>query len=164
MDHAALVFGFRKDHRDAFQHTEAFIADNETHACKAPAFEPSEEVQPAFLVLFHTFRCTEDLTKSVFVDANSDQNGYILNLVEVADGARRDLRASKRFGDIFDTAHGYAGKVHLNKGFLDRAFTAFVAFDDGRLELDLRNIFYLIEIRAISYQKRLRYHRSLFLI
>jgi len=33
-------------------------------------------------------------------------------------------------------AHGYAGKVHLNKGFLDRAFTAFVAFDDGRLELD----------------------------
>ena len=31
-------------------------------------------------VLFHTFRCTEDLTKSIFVDANSDQNGYILNL------------------------------------------------------------------------------------
>ena len=48
----------------------------------------------------------------------------------------RDLRAPKRFSDIFDTAHGYAGKVHLNKGFLDRAFTAFVAFDDGRLELD----------------------------
>ena len=24
----------------------------------------------------------------------------------------------------------------LNKGFLDRAFTAFVAFDDGRLEVD----------------------------
>ena len=41
-----------------------------------------------------------------------------------------------QFGDIFDTAHGYADKVHLNKGFLDRAFTAFVAFDDGRLELD----------------------------
>ena len=55
-------------------------------------------------------------------------------LVEAADGARRDLRAPKRFGDIFDTAHGYASKVHL--GFLDRAFTAFVAFDDGRLELD----------------------------
>ena len=84
MDRAALVFGFRKDHRDAFQHTKALIADNETHACKAPAFEPGEEVQPAFLVLFHTFRCTEDLTKSVFVDANSDQNGYILNLTTPA--------------------------------------------------------------------------------
>ena len=57
-------------------------------------------------------------------------------LVEVADGAGRDLRAPKRFGDVLDTAHGYAGQVHLNKGFLDRAFTAFVAFDDGRLELD----------------------------
>ena len=76
MDRAALVFGFRKDHRDDFQHTREFIADNETHACKAPAFEPGEEVQPALLFLFHTFRCTEDLTKSVFVDANSDQNGY----------------------------------------------------------------------------------------
>ena len=34
--------------------------------------------------LFHTFRCTENLTKSVFVDANSDQNGYILNLTTPA--------------------------------------------------------------------------------
>ena len=84
MDRAALVFGFRKGQRGAFRHTKAFIADNETHACKAPAFEPSEEVRPAFLVLFHTFRCTEDLTKSVFVDANSDQNGYILNLTTPA--------------------------------------------------------------------------------
>ena len=84
MDRAALVFGFRKDHRDAFQHTKALIADNETHACKAPAFEPGEEVQPAFLVLFHAFRCTEDFTKSVFVDANSDQKGYILNLTTPA--------------------------------------------------------------------------------
>ena len=55
MDRAALVFGFRKDYRDAFQHTKAFIADNETHACKATAFEPGEEVQPAFPVFFHAF-------------------------------------------------------------------------------------------------------------
>ena len=72
MDRAALVFGFRKDFRDAFQHAKAFIADNETHACKAAAFEPGEKVQPAFLVLFHALRCAEDLTESVFIDANGD--------------------------------------------------------------------------------------------
>lgn len=63
-------------------------------------------------------------------------------LVEMADGARGDLCAPKQFGDIFDTAHGYAGQVHLNKGFLDRAFTAFIALDDGRLKLDA------LELRA----------------
>lgn len=52
-------------------------------------------------------------------------------LVEMADGARGDLCAPKQFGDIFDTVHGYAGQVHLNKGFLDRAFTAFIALDDA---------------------------------
>lgn len=72
MDRAELVFGFRKDYRDAFQHAKAFIADNETHACKATAFEPGEEVQPAFSVFFHAFCCSENLTEPVFIDANSD--------------------------------------------------------------------------------------------
>ena len=47
MDRASLVFGLRKDHRDAFQHAQAFIADNKAHARKAAALKPGEKVQPA---------------------------------------------------------------------------------------------------------------------
>lgn len=72
MDRTALVFGLGKDDWNAFQHAKAFIADNETHACKTTALKPGEEVQPAFFVLFHALCCAEDLAESVFIGTNGD--------------------------------------------------------------------------------------------
>ena len=84
MDRASLVFSLRKDDRDAFQHAKAFIANNETYTCKAAALEPGKEVQPAFFVLFHAFRCAENLTESVFIDANGKQNRNVLDFATPA--------------------------------------------------------------------------------
>ena len=56
-------------------------------------------------------------------------------LVEIADGARGDLCAPNSV--ISSTRRTDTPTRYISiRGFLDRAFTAFVAFDDGRLELD----------------------------
>ena len=57
-------------------------------------------------------------------------------LIQVADRAGRHLCSPQSLRDVLNAAHGNTGKIHLNEGFLDRGFTAFVALDDGSLEAE----------------------------
>ena len=61
-------------------------------------------------------------------------------LVEVADGPRRDFCPPESLCDVFDAAHGNAGQIHLDQGFLYGSFSAAVALDDRCFE---RNSFEL---------------------
>ena len=44
------------------------------------------------------------------------------------------IRTPQELRDVLYAADRYAGKVHLDEGFLDGRFAALVAFDDGRFE------------------------------
>ena len=57
-------------------------------------------------------------------------------LVQFADGGRGHLAAPQRLGNVLHSAHGYACKIHLDKGFLYTALPAAVALDNGSLKRD----------------------------
>ena len=75
---AALVFGVREHVSHRFQHTKAFVADDELYPTEATPFEPLKEADPAGLILFHPLSCAEDFSVAVFVDSYSNQNSDIL--------------------------------------------------------------------------------------
>lgn len=51
--------------------------------------------------------------------------------------------APKRFGDVFDAAHGYSSVVHLDECFLHTGLSTAVAFDDCGLEGELAQLRHL---------------------
>ena len=55
-------------------------------------------------------------------------------LVQAAHGGGAAPGTPQELRDVLYAADRYAGKVHLDEGFLDGRFAAPVAFDDGRLE------------------------------
>src|SRR5699024_6459685 len=80
----ALVSGIRKDFRNGLKHTEIFITDNQAHTGKPSFFQPYKERAPAFAIFFHSFSSSEDFTAAILADADSNQNGNILNLTAPA--------------------------------------------------------------------------------
>lgn len=46
-------------------------SNNKMHAAKTTLFKPYKERPPAFLILFHAFRSTDDLTAALFIDLYS---------------------------------------------------------------------------------------------
>jgi site-specific DNA recombinase len=58
-------------------------------------------------------------------------------LVQLADGAGRDLGPPQRLGDVLHPAHAHAGQVHLDQRLLDARLPPPVALDDLRLERQL---------------------------
>ncbi len=55
-------------------------------------------------------------------------------LVEVRYRAGTDPRAPQRFGDVLHPADRNTRQIHLHQGFLNTAFPALIALNDGRLK------------------------------
>ncbi len=81
---AALVARIREYLRDRLQHAQVLIPDDEPDAGKPPFLEPYKEGMPAFLILFHAFRCPDDLTAAAFTYADGHKDGYVLYLAAPA--------------------------------------------------------------------------------
>lgn len=80
MDGTPLVLGLEKHFVHGFQHTKTLVANNEFHPIQATAMQLLEATNPASLILFHTLCSTQNLTISILINCNSDQNGYIFKL------------------------------------------------------------------------------------
>ena len=76
---ASLIACIRKNFRDAFQHAEAFVSNDEANALQTSFFEPDKEVFPAFMILFHAFSGAENLAETFIVYADCHKDGYILD-------------------------------------------------------------------------------------
>ena len=74
MHDAALILRFRKYFAHGLQHPKTLISDNQPHALQSPTFQPLEEALPAGFVLLHALLCAQNLTVSVFRNANCHQN------------------------------------------------------------------------------------------
>lgn len=83
VNRAALVLGIWKDLIYSFQHSHAFVANNELNAVQATAFEPLKEADPALLVLFHPFGGTDYFPIAVLIDCNyykdKDSNVFVFS-------------------------------------------------------------------------------------
>lgn len=84
MHGTTLIARIRKHLRDRFQHTQVLIPNDETHAGKSPLFKPYKEREPAFLIFFHAFRRSDDLTAAIFIDTNGHKDRDILYLAALA--------------------------------------------------------------------------------
>ncbi len=54
--------------------------------------------------------------------------------IRVADGARTDTAALKRFCEVFNVTHRNSGQVHLHQGFFCGTFPLSASFDHGCLK------------------------------
>lgn len=77
MNRAALVFGFRKHFSHGLQHPQALVANDQLYAIQTAATLPLEEAYPASLILFHALSSAKNLTVSVFIHRNRQQNSQI---------------------------------------------------------------------------------------
>lgn len=80
MHGTTLVFRLRKDLCHGVAHAEALVSDNEFYAVKSAFFEPYKEAFPAFGILLHALRRADDLSATVLVYADGDQNANIFKL------------------------------------------------------------------------------------
>ena len=74
MNDAALILCLREYFAHGLQHPQALISDNQPHAIQSTTFQPFEETLPAGFVLLHALLCAQNLTVSVFCNANCHQN------------------------------------------------------------------------------------------
>ena len=84
MNDTALIFGLRKHFVCCFKHAQVLLSNNEFHAVKTASAQPLEELNPDGFVFFHTFCCAKNFPVPVFIDCNSNKNGYILVLTAPA--------------------------------------------------------------------------------
>ena len=63
-------------------------------------------------------------------------NMHIRFLIQITDGGSRHPTAPKGFRNILHTPDRNTGEIHLDQGFLNRAFTAAVALNDGGFKRD----------------------------
>ena len=89
VDDAALVLGVGKHFFHCFQHTQAFVADDELDALQAAPFKPLKEADLAGPVLFHALGSAQNLTVAVLVDRDCNQNGNVFVLAAPVSSAGR---------------------------------------------------------------------------
>lgn len=80
MDNTALVFGVGEYFSHSLQHSQALVANDEFHTIQHLALQPLEEIDPAGLVFFHPLGCTQNLTVSILIYRNRNQNRHIIVL------------------------------------------------------------------------------------
>ena len=109
MYRAALIFGIWKHFGNGFQHSEAFVTDNEAYSAETSFFQPYKERTPALFILFHAFGSTNDFTASVLIDTDGYKDRDILDFATPAaleiNTVNIDIRilAGKRSGmPLFD--------------------------------------------------------------
>ena len=77
MYNAALIFRMRKHLADCFDHSQGFIADDQTGIFKTTLFQPDKEVFPTLEIFLQAFCCTYDLAVSVAGNSNGYEDGDI---------------------------------------------------------------------------------------
>ena len=79
MNCAALIIGIREYFWYGFEHSEIFISDDQADSCQALFFQPYKEGTLVFLIFFHAFSCTNNLTAPIVADSNSNKDRNVLN-------------------------------------------------------------------------------------
>ena len=74
---AALIFRMRKHLADCFDHSQSFIADDQTGVFKTALLQPNKEVFPTLEIFLQAFCCTYDLAVSVTGNSNGYEDGDI---------------------------------------------------------------------------------------
>ena len=74
---AALIFRVWKHLADCFNHSQGFVADDQTGIFKTTLFQPYKEVFPTLEILFQTFCCTYDFAVSVTGNSNGYEDGDV---------------------------------------------------------------------------------------
>ena len=80
MHGTTLVFRLRKNFCHGVAHAEAFVPDHKLYTVKSAFFRPYKEAFPAFGILFHALRRTDDLAATVLVNAYGYKDTDIFKL------------------------------------------------------------------------------------
>ncbi len=75
-----LIACVKKHLRDRFRHAQILNSDNKMYSAKATLLKLYKKRMPTFLILFHSFRNTDDLTAAVFIDSDSHKDRDIVYL------------------------------------------------------------------------------------
>lgn len=72
--------GVWEEFSHSFQHPQALVPSHQLDPFQLAAGQPLEEADPTGLVLFHSLSGTQNLTVSILVYCNCNQNRNILKL------------------------------------------------------------------------------------